>query len=41
MEKGTVWVMHFDNIINAKEKAVEIAKNLLTNENYQKFRVMK
>ena len=40
MEKGVIWAMHFNNIIDAKEKAVEIAKGLLINENYQKLRIM-
>ena len=40
MEKGVLWTMHFDKKANAKKIAVGIAKNLLMNENYQRFRVI-
>ena len=40
MEKGIVWTMHFGNTVNAEEKAIEITKGLLINENYQKFRLL-
>lgn len=40
MERGVLWAMYFRNIINAKEKAIEIAKGLLINENYQKFKLL-
>jgi phosphoribosylformylglycinamidine (FGAM) synthase PurS component len=40
MEKGVLWIMHFDEDVNARNIAVDIAKNLLMNENYQKFRLL-
>ena len=39
-EKGVVWAMYFDNIIDAGDIAVGITKSLLMNENYQKYRIM-
>ena len=41
LEKGILWVMHFDKKVNAKKAAVDITKSLLMNENYQKYRIMK
>ena len=41
LEKGILWAMHFDKKIQAEKIAVDIAKNLLMNGNYQKFRVLK
>ena len=41
LEKGVLWAMYFDKKANAKKTAVEITKNLLMNENYQKYRIMK
>ncbi len=39
-EKGVLWAMHFDKKADAESKAVEIAKGLLMNENYQNFKVI-
>ena len=39
-EKGVVWAMYFDNIIDAKDIAVGITKSLLMNGNYQKYRIL-
>jgi len=41
LEKGVLWTMYFDKKVNAKKTAIEIAKSLLMNENYQKYRIMK
>jgi len=38
LEKGTLWTMVFDK--NTKKIAVDITKNLLMNENYQKYKVI-
>lgn len=40
LEKGILWTMFFDKKANAKKISMDIAKNLLMNENYQKFRVL-
>ena len=40
LEKGVLWTMHFDKKTNAKKIAVDIAKNLLMNENYQKYKIL-
>src|SRR3989338_5137490 len=40
LEKGVLWTMHFDKNADAKKIAVDIAKSLLMNENYQRFRVI-
>ena len=40
LEKGILWTMHFDKKVNAKKIALEITKNLLMNENYQKYRIL-
>ena len=40
-EKGVLWALSIDaDEENAKNTAIEIAKSLLMNENYQKFRIM-
>ena len=39
-EKGVLWAMYFDNIIDAEDIAVGITKSLLMNENYQKFMIL-
>jgi len=41
LEKGVLWTMYFDKKVNAKKIASDITKNLLMNENYQKYRIMK
>lgn len=41
MEKGILWAMHFDKKANAKKIAADITKNLLMNENYQKYRALR
>ncbi len=41
LEKGILWTMCFDKKVNGKKIAVDITKNLLMNENYQKYRVVK
>ena len=41
VEKGILWTMHFDKKTNAKKIAVDITKNLLMNENYQKYKILK
>ncbi|MFH0867839.1 MAG: hypothetical protein V1831_00865, partial [Candidatus Woesearchaeota archaeon] len=41
VEKGVLWAMYFDKKVNAKKIAVDIAKNLLMNENYQEYKVLK
>ncbi len=40
LEKGILWTMHFDKNVDAKNIAVDITKNLLMNENYQKFTIL-
>jgi phosphoribosylformylglycinamidine (FGAM) synthase PurS component len=40
-EKGVLWSMHFDKKINASKTAIDITKNLLMNENYQSYKVLK
>ena len=40
LEKGILWTMHFDKKANAKKIATDIAKNLLMNENYQKYKIL-
>ncbi|MDP7244768.1 MAG: hypothetical protein QF568_05475 [Flavobacteriales bacterium] len=40
LEKGILWTMYFDKKVNAKKIAVDITKNLLMNENYQKYGVL-
>lgn len=40
LEKGILWTMYFDKKTNAKKIAVDITKNLLMNENYQKYGVL-
>lgn len=39
-ENGVLWKMHFDKNADAGKIAVEITKNLLMNENYQKYKVI-
>ncbi len=39
-EKGILWTMYFDKKVQAKKIAVDITKNLLMNENYQKYKVL-
>jgi len=39
MEKGVLWTLEFSHE-NVKEKAENIAKELLVNENYQKFSIL-
>ena len=41
LEKGILWTMYFDKKTNAKKIAVDITKNLLMNENYQKYKISK
>lgn len=41
LEKGILWTMYFDKKVNGKKIAVDIAKTLLMNENYQKYKVVK
>ena len=40
IEKGIVWTMYFDGNVDAENIAVNIAKSLLMNENYQKYRIL-
>lgn len=40
LEKGVLWAMHFDKKTDAEKIAVDIAKSLLMNENYQKYRIL-
>jgi len=40
LEKGILWTMYFDKNTDAKKIAVDIAKSLLMNENYQKYRIL-
>ena len=40
LEKGVLWTMHFDKKANAKKAAADIAKSLLMNENYQKYKIL-
>ena len=40
LKNGILWTMFFDEKSNAKKIAVDIAKNLLVNENYQKYRII-
>jgi len=39
-EKGILWAMQFDKKVQAKKIAIDITKNLLMNENYQKFKII-
>ena len=41
LEKGILWTTHFDKKANAKKIAVDIAKSLLMNEHFQRFRIIK
>ena len=41
LEKGVLWTMHFDKKTNAKKVSMDITKNLLMNENFQRFRLIK
>ena len=41
VEKGVLWTMYFDKKVNAKKIAEDITKNLLMNENYQEYKVLK
>ncbi|MDP3766137.1 MAG: hypothetical protein Q8R04_06510 [Nanoarchaeota archaeon] len=40
IEKGVLWAMHFKKDADAEKNAVDITKNLLMNENYQKFKIL-
>lgn len=40
LEKGILWTMYFDKKANAKKIAVDITKNLLMNDNYQKYKIL-
>ena len=40
IEKGVLWKMHFDKNTNAGKVAADITKNLLMNENYQKYKLV-
>ena len=40
LEKGTLWTMHFGKDTNAEKIALSITKNLLMNENYQKYKII-
>lgn len=41
MEKGVLWTIYFDKGADAEKTAIDITKNLLMNENFQKFRMIK
>lgn len=41
VEKGVLWTMYFDKKLQTKKIAVDITKNLLMNENYQKYKILK
>ena len=40
LEKGVLWSMYLHDITGAENIAVDITKNLLMNENYQKFKII-
>src|SRR3989338_3459540 len=40
LEKGILWTMHFDKKANAKKISMDITKNLLMNESYQKYKIL-
>jgi len=40
VEKGVLWSMYLHDITGAENIAVDITKNLLMNENYQKFSII-
>ncbi len=40
IEKGVLWAMHFKKDADAEKNAVDITKNLLMNESYQKFKLL-
>ncbi len=40
-EKGVLWAMNFNKGADAEKNVLDITKNLLMNENYQKFRILK
>lgn len=40
LEKGILWTMHFDKKAKAKTIAENITKDLLMNENYQKYIIL-
>ena len=41
LEKGVLWTMNFDKKVNAKKIAIDITKNLLMNEHFQRFRLIR
>jgi len=41
LERGILWTMHFDKKANERKIAADIAKNLLMNEHFQRFRLIK
>ena len=41
IERGVLWTLFFDKSTEAEKTAKDITKNLLMNENYQKFKIIK
>jgi len=41
LENGILWTMFFNQEQNAKNIAIKITKELLINENYQKFKIFR
>ncbi|MAE42240.1 hypothetical protein CMO93_00590 [Candidatus Woesearchaeota archaeon] len=40
LEKGIIWTMYFDSEIDKEGRAINIAKDLLMNENYQRYKIL-
>ena len=40
LEKGVLWSLYLHDITGAENIAIDITKNLLMNENYQKYRIL-
>ena len=40
-EKGVLWAMRFNGNADAEKTAIDITKNLLMNENYQNFKIIR
>jgi len=41
LEKGILWTMYFDKKAKSEKISVDITKNLLMNENYQKYKIIR
>jgi len=41
IDKGVMWTMYFDKIIQGSDLATDITKNLLMNDNFQSYTIIK